>query len=370
MTNAGNTRKSDPVDEVLASFIQKRDLLKELCIKTRNLIEDCLEDRQLKYQSVQARVKKNEKLREKYIVKNYTQLDDITDQAALRIITYYQDEIDQVAEMIRNEFKLIPECCIDKRQIDPDRFGYHAFNFVCTHADKRTLDVQFKKFAEVRFEIQVTSILSHAWSEIEHEWYDLKDAYPDEIKRRFSRQAALLEAAESEFLNLRAIKMDFNNSVALRFEAGVLDLLVNPVSLKTFIMGEPIVTQMDSEIASILKVPFPSNPPSDSRLNLWSVEVRMARLETLQSLRDALTRCYPEVLEYVDICREIWKTLPTAQIPIGVCIYHLSMMMIAMQGQDKLEESMTRVKSRLSKKKIEGQYKVASHVMNKKAFSA
>jgi hypothetical protein len=55
----------------------------------------------------------------------------------------------------------------------------------------------------VWFEVQITSILRDAWSEIEHPCYNLKEALPPDIKRRFARMAALLEIAESEFLALR-----------------------------------------------------------------------------------------------------------------------------------------------------------------------
>ena len=154
---------------------------------------------------MQARVKNKTKLRKKYLdpEKEYKFLDDITDLAGLRIITYYEDDVDRVAQMVKKEFRIDWEKSIDKRNTEPDRFGYSALNYVCRHLPQRIRDVEYKQFADVCCEIQITSILRHAWAEIEHEWYDLKEAYPGNIKRRFYRTAALLELAESEFLEIR-----------------------------------------------------------------------------------------------------------------------------------------------------------------------
>ncbi len=365
MTNSEKTRKRELVDDVLAEFTKKRDVLEDLCTKTKSLIEDCLEAAQLRYQSVQSRIKRQDKLREKYLdpAKNYTTLDDITDQAALRVITYYEDEVDQVAALIKKEFKLDADNCIDKREKEPDRFGYHAFNFVCTHADKRTADVQFNKFAGLRFEVQVTSILSHAWSEIEHEWYDLKDnSYPIDIRRRFSRQAALLEIAESEFLSLRNLKRNFSRSIEVRVEANVQDLIICAVSLKTFVLREPIVTQIDKEITSVLGLQ-PAEKINNAKVELWSNAAKAAGLVTLQRLRQSLIQHESVVIDYVKGSREHWRTRATAKLYSGVCVYHLSMMLLANQGQKKLSATMKDLKIRLSDRIINGQGDVARQIM-------
>src|ERR1022692_4099082 len=89
------------IDDIVAEFNNRRNTLTLFCAKTKSLIEECLEDAQIHYQSVQARVKTTRKLREKYSnpEKRYKCLDDITDLAGLRIITYYGDQVDQVAEI-------------------------------------------------------------------------------------------------------------------------------------------------------------------------------------------------------------------------------------------------------------------------------
>ncbi len=99
------SKKRASIDDVLAEFDAKEDLLAAFCAKTKSLIEASLQDADIRYQSVQARVKTKKKLKEKYLDerKNYQRLDDITDLAGLRVITYYDNDVDRVAELIRRE---------------------------------------------------------------------------------------------------------------------------------------------------------------------------------------------------------------------------------------------------------------------------
>jgi putative GTP pyrophosphokinase len=340
MTNPESAPPPDPIEKVLADFDQKKDMLETFCVKTETLIQDCLDDAQVRYQSIQSRVKRREKLRIKYLdpKKGYKQLDDITDQAALRIITYYEDEVDRVAEVIKQEFHVIPEQSVDKRETDPDRFGYYALNFACTHSPKRQADVQYKKFAELIFEIQITSVLRHAWSEIEHEWYDLKDSYPDEIKRRFYRQAALLEIAESEFLSLRNLRISYKRSVDVRVDAEVPGLPIDAVSLKAFMLRETMVRSMDERIALIAKASLID--PDDALTARRAKATQLAGFLSLTGLRDSLRQFEPEILQYVTAISRIPFRMEGRPLRRGVSIHNLAMLVILNQEEQKMTDSL------------------------------
>jgi putative GTP pyrophosphokinase len=337
--------KAADIDAVLAEFDRRRDILAAFCAKTKSLIEESLQDGKIRYQSVQARVKTKKKLREKYLdpKKGYKRLDDITDLAGLRIITYYEDEIDQVAEIIKREFEIIPKDSIDKRKTEPDRFGYYALQYVCRHSPSRRKDVEYKKFADVCCEIQLTSVLRHAWAEIEHEWYDLKDAYPVLIKRRFSRMAALLEIAESEFLDIRKKRLDYERSIAVQVEANVSELQLDAVSLKSFMEQDSIVARIDRSIADLFDRQMSDNV-DEGRVEWRSKELDLVGLTTVQALRDALNRYETALLEYLHRCKKIWPIEPSPdprKINKGVCIHHLAMMLLGARSETELSRVLT-----------------------------
>src|SRR5258706_1031820 len=169
---AGAEHQQQPkanVDQILLEFDSKKEALIAFAEKTSSLIQAFLEDAQIRYQSIQARVKDREKLKRKYLdeTKNYMELNDVTDQVALRIITYYEDEVDRVAEIIKREFDVDSERSVDKRETEPNKFGYYALNYVCKYNGQRGSQTEYRKYAGIFCEIQIVSILRHAWSEIE-----------------------------------------------------------------------------------------------------------------------------------------------------------------------------------------------------------
>jgi putative GTP pyrophosphokinase len=296
---------------VLAEFDGKKDLLKLFRDKTVGLIEEFLQHAGIRYQSVQGRVKTKEKLESKYLdpTKTYKQLDDITDQVAIRAITYYEDDVDLVAEIVKREFQIDTKKSVDRRETEPDKFGYSALNYICKYLPVRTSRVEYEKFADVWCEIQVTSVLRHAWSEIQHSWYDLKDAIPRDIKRRFARMAALLEVAESEFVSLRDVQSNYQRSIAIRVEANVRDLPLSAASMRSFIDHEPLVTEIDESIALARGLTMARDLPEAvvrSRLRA----ARLAGMVTLQDVRDSLTKYASVLSEFAVRCnRELWPHL-------------------------------------------------------------
>lgn len=325
MAEAGEKLKAD-VNEVLAEFDSKKDSLVAIGERTKTLLVEILQDAKIQFQSIQARVKSREKLREKYLdgKKDYKRLGDITDQVALRIITYYEDEVDRVAEIIKREFQIDPANSVDKRETEPDKFGYYALNYVCCYSRQRTVHVEYRRYSGVWFEIQIVSILRHAWSEIEHPWYDLKDHFPDNIKRRFARMAALLEIAESEFLSLRKLQSDYTRSIAVQVQANVYNIPVDAVSLRSFIEQEPLVAQVDATLGRLLGLDISQELP-DSLVERRVIALKGAGIGTLQEVRDLLQKYEFAVPEYLRRCwdEHLWAAAASGPLPRSLSLYHL-----------------------------------------------
>jgi ppGpp synthetase/RelA/SpoT-type nucleotidyltranferase len=333
------------IERVLAEFDGKRDVLIAFAEKTSGLIQALLEDANIRHQLIQARVKDREKLKRKYLneTKNYRELNDITDQVALRVITYYEDEVDRVADIIKREFDVDSERSVDKRETEPDKFGYYALNYVCRYNGQRGSQPEYRKYAGVFCEIQIVSILRHAWSEIEHPWYDLKPTYPDSIRRRFARMAALLEIAESEFLNLRQIQFDYRRSVAVQVEANVPDLPVNAVSMKAFIEQDPLVAEIDRAIASHVGAGYEDKIYDPIVERAW-VSAVLAGMGRLQDVRGSLKKYEKAIPDFVSRCNaELWHR-PTdgAVFSKGSSIFQLSNFIVNLQGTKAADEFLKR----------------------------
>lgn len=160
---------------ILTDFDCRREQFFDLCKTTKALIERILTEKEIFFHSVQARVKKREKLKLKYSApdREYKSLDEVSDVVGLRVITFYADAIDHVGNIVRGEFRLLgsPD---DKRIAKASEFGYSALHLDCAYSQTSLERTEYKPFEGLRFEIQMTTILGHAWAEMHHGWYDNK----------------------------------------------------------------------------------------------------------------------------------------------------------------------------------------------------
>jgi putative GTP pyrophosphokinase len=323
---------------VVKEFSTKRAVLESLCTKTKALIEQSLDEAGVRCQSVQARVKNERKLKSKYddLAKGYRCLDDITDQAGLRVITYYEEEVDQVAEVIRREFDVRPEKSVDKRKTEPDRFGYYALHLVCTHLKHRTDIVEYKKFAGISFEIQITPILQHAWAEIEHDWYDLKADFPGDIKRRFSRLSAVLEVAGSEFTEIRKLRDNYTKAVEIRIETQV-DVPLDGISYRS-ILAEQWLTAADLEIAAAFDR---SRPEGEGPMAFNLAAFRLLGVATVSQVRNLLDKNWESLKAFVAEYRTLKTSKPESEgFPRGISLAHLVIMFLASRGEAEFTDAL------------------------------
>jgi hypothetical protein len=164
--------------------------------------------------------------------------------------------------------------------------------------------------ADARFEIQIRTVLQHAWAEVEHDLgykpaVDGSDeVVPEIIRRRFSRIASLLEIADQEFVSIRRDLRRYRETLESEVAAGARGVPVDTLSLETAARAAP-VEALDREIAAILSAPLGDEvffPGYLARM------VRLAGLETTEDLRRAVTEHGPVVPRlvgpYLDFARQ------------------------------------------------------------------
>jgi hypothetical protein len=113
-------------------------------------------------------------------------------------------DLDAVATELRNWLDVSERKSRDARsELEANRFGYRSLHLIARLRPDEALLPENKTIRRQWFEVQIRSILDHAWSEIEHEViYKSGVKYPIGIRRRFTAVAGALEVLEHAFADL------------------------------------------------------------------------------------------------------------------------------------------------------------------------
>ena len=197
-----------------SDFTQKlSDLLKELIGKRVDISQ--IESRT---KTINSFVKKIKRKQFQY----GNPLKDITDLSGIRIITYYKEDTYAISNLIEDEFIIDSENSIDKSQIiDIDKFGYQSIHYVISLSKTRDTLPEWKTFENLKAEIQVRTVLQHAWASISHKLtYKTVGEAPKESRRKLYRLSALLELADDEFSGLQKMSIEIDNKYKKEFSRG------------------------------------------------------------------------------------------------------------------------------------------------------
>jgi len=245
--------------ELRVEFEKVRGTYESFSEKVKELIKGFLEVQNVTVHSVSSRCKTLESLEVKAQKKidkgsEYTDLKSVTDLAGVRVITHFASDVDQIAKIVEHEFNVDFANSIDKRVAqEPDRFGYTSLHYVVELNSERLSLSEYSKFLNVKVEIQIRSILQHAWAEIEHDiGYKANEEVPNEVKRKFSRLSGLLELADEEFMDIRNKVDEYAESVRNAVGVELGKITIDKTSLDSFAVSNHVVVALDREIAQIL----------------------------------------------------------------------------------------------------------------------
>lgn len=248
--------------------------------KLQSLLVELLSQEKIAPHSVACRLKSRDSLKRKIArpEKNYRTLSDVTDLCGVRVITYLKSDIERVAAVIEREFKVDGRRSIDRRAFaEPDRFGYASMHYVVSFKNDRLRLREYAAYKGRVAEIQVRSIIMHAWAEIEHDLgYKSEVAIPKNYRRRFSRLSALLELADDEFQSLSESFTSYRATLSEDFKAGVPKGPVNGDSLLAFVQNYKPLAALEREIAlsSKSKIVPAREPISDIATSLQFLGVK------------------------------------------------------------------------------------------------
>jgi hypothetical protein len=211
---------------------------------------------------------------------------------------------------------------IDKQeQLDVDRFGYVSQHYIVCLGEPRRSLAEWRDLADLFAEIQVRTVLQHAWSAIQHS-LDYKSTYdvPTRLRRRLFRLSALFELADAELDQIieevGRISTQYREEISRESSTSVE---LNSDSLRVYLETSTTIGYwadflMQINVNTDLPAPY-------SRVLEW---LRAANISTINDLDTVLTeaRGWGEsfLSDYYAVGRKQHHIEPTVQIATGKSI--------------------------------------------------
>jgi len=292
------------VEGAVADYQTQRKNHVEFSAKLSELLAELLRQEPIEYQAIEQRAKTVESLRDKLTrpAKRYENgLSDITDLSGLRIITYTLSEATGTCALVQREFKIIPQHSVDKGALlAPAEFGYRFRHYVAELGATRFELAEWKRFSGLRFEIQIRTVLEHAWAAIDHALRYKREAdVPREQKRVLFRLSALLELADENFDSLKRgqtlLSQDAENRIDNRDDTLELNIVTYAAYARTSIALQDLANLMYS--AGFRRPEELDLPPSNDDSHAIAI-AQLSGIRTISDLDGALNDEKSVALKY------------------------------------------------------------------------
>lgn len=195
-------------------YTESYDKYKTLAMNLKEALKGFLNNAGIDVLDVQYRVKEFESFYEKTQRKGYKEaFDEVEDICGLRIICYYPSDLDKISKLISSEFDMLEST--DKADLlEPDRFGYRSIHCIVSIKKEWSNAPNYRGLSGLKAEIQVRTILMHAWADVEHQLaYKKKEHVPPQLRRKLSQLSALFEVADQHLDTLREEREGYKESL-------------------------------------------------------------------------------------------------------------------------------------------------------------
>jgi ppGpp synthetase/RelA/SpoT-type nucleotidyltranferase len=205
-------------------YDRKKQLYESLLSEVGFYLQKCLKRDGIVVHSIRSRVKEfdsfYEKIRRREIESGF--FDRIEDLAAVRVICLYLSDLERIKAIIFNEFRVLRADTLRTRSAE--HFGYMSDHYIVA-LPKEYSGPRYDEVKNLKCEIQVRTILMHAWATVSHHLdYKTKTDIPTEFKKDFNAISGTLYMADTHFEMLREKTERSKSKLKRSAELGRLDL--------------------------------------------------------------------------------------------------------------------------------------------------
>ncbi|HCA5745022.1 TPA: GTP pyrophosphokinase [Citrobacter freundii] len=257
------------------------------------IIENLLQQNKIDYLSVSYRTKTKEGILEKVSRKNYKKpTKELTDISGVRVILYLESDIAKVSDIIKSTFNIDESNSMsNESRLSSDKIGYRSVHYVCDIGEDRTLLKEYEYISGLTCEIQVRTMLQHAWAELTHDRnYKLGANLPLQIQRKINLFSGMLEIADEGFSDIVKSIEEYKESIKNNDLTQLFPQEINSINLYKFV--QEITKEIGFKLAEV------KDWGGETSKEIIE-ELKCTGLNDFKSIADALPSNYVEAsMEY------------------------------------------------------------------------
>ncbi|MBF0435772.1 MAG: RelA/SpoT domain-containing protein [Magnetococcales bacterium] len=194
-------------EKLISEYLVKSDILNKYLLRMATFVEDILTYSRLEVYDIAGRVKSLDSLKRKLAsddIGSIVSVKEINDLIGLRIVVYCANEVLPVVRAVRERFKVLhslePKLILDK---NPSFSGYPMTTLVVELPEHRLEFLEYERYSGYKIEVQICTIMQHAWEKTETYLGYKHKLFPNEKLREFSQLAYILELYDTELNSIK-----------------------------------------------------------------------------------------------------------------------------------------------------------------------
>ncbi|MBP0492475.1 GTP pyrophosphokinase [Pararoseomonas indoligenes] len=229
------------MDALTKQFESARENFVSFTADLESILRKLLEHAGIELAALEARTKGVDSFRGKVDrpekKQKYKKCEDVTDLSGLRLVCYLHEEAQRVSKLLADHFTIdIKNSKYRHEFLAADRLGYRADHIVISLSPERLKLPELSKYKNYKAEIQVKTVLEHAWAAVD--WkirYKGQTGIPEPVLRRLYRISALLEGADEDFSRVKAETGSIRNAYSKKIKSGNLAIALDRESAIAFL---------------------------------------------------------------------------------------------------------------------------------------